>query len=257
MEFPLQIKNLTLQYGSRIIQRDLSFDVKCGEIFVVMGGSGCGKSTLLRHLIGLLRPKVGEIFVLGKEIWEIAPEERLKQMRQIGIVYQKGGLWSTMTLFENIALLLRMYSPCSEPEIQQLCELKLSLVGLSGYGNFYPSEISGGMQRRAALARAIALEPKLLFLDEPSSGLDPVSAHRLDELILQLRDMLGATIVVITHDLDSIFTIADRAVYLDHVKKTITACGTLSELKNRTDHADLHDFLTRGKNMNVGEKENE
>lgn len=234
-----------MAYGSRVIMKDLSFAVRRSSVFVIMGPSGCGKSTLLRHLIGLAEPAAGTVSLFGESLWDVSIEEREKLMRRVGILYQRCGLWSSMTLAENIALPLRAYTALPERDIAALCEYKLELVGLGGYGAFLPSEISGGMQKRAGLARAMALDPELLFFDEPSAGLDPVSAHNLDALILELQQSLGTTLVVVTHDLDSIFAIASDAVYLDPDSKGLLAHAAPRDmLAGGEPH--LVEFLTRG-----------
>ncbi|HKL89298.1 MAG TPA: ATP-binding cassette domain-containing protein [Salinibacter sp.] len=241
----ISVEDLVLAFGSFVVMRDLTFDVENGEIFVIMGGSGSGKSTLLKHLFGLMRPSEGTIRLQGKNLWAIDDEERDALRRQTGVLYQRGALWSTMTLVENIALPLEEYTSLSPADIERIAALKLALVGLRGFGSFYPHEISGGMQKRAALARAIALDPDVLFFDEPTSGLDPVSARRLDDLILQLRDSLDTTIVVVTHDLDSIFATADRALYLDIETKTMSALGPPDELRSNPPNERVYQFLTR------------
>ncbi len=242
---PIEVTGLTMAYGSRVIMNELNFAVKRGSVFIVMGPSGCGKSTLLRHLIGLQEPAAGDVKLLGQPLWGVDGTQRDLLMQQVGILYQRCGLWSSMTLAENIALPLREYTQLSEKEIRQLCEFKLSLVGLGGFGNFYPSEISGGMQKRAGLARALALEPQVLFFDEPSAGLDPISAHNLDDLILELQESLGTTVVVVTHDLDSIFAIGSDAIYLDPQSKGILARGTPQQML-QSGNDTLVEFLTRG-----------
>jgi phospholipid/cholesterol/gamma-HCH transport system ATP-binding protein len=201
------VENLTMAYGDFILMKDLNFIVNKADVFIIMGGSGCGKSTLLRHLIGLKAPAKGRILYGDQSFWDATAEERERMMTKAGILYQSGALWSSMTLSQNVALPLEQYTQLSPAEIRDLVSFKLSLVGLAGFEDFYPSEISGGMCKRAGLARAMALDPEFLFFDEPSAGLDPLSARRLDELILELRDNLGSTIVVVTHDLESIFTI--------------------------------------------------
>jgi len=234
-----------MAFGSFVVMRDLSFEIAPGEIVVIMGGSGSGKSTLLKHLVGLLRPSEGTVKLEGNALWDLDEEERSALLRRTGVLYQKGALWSTMTLAENIGLPLREYTTLKEVDINRIVSLKLALVGLRGFGAFYPHEISGGMRKRAALARAIALDPNILFFDEPTSGLDPVSARRLDDLVLQLRDSLDTTIVVVTHDLESIFTIADRALYLDIETKTMTALGPPEELRSNPPNPRVYQFLTR------------
>src|SRR5213075_870756 len=204
---------------------DLNFTVRRGDIFTIMGGSGCGKSTLLRHLIGLLEPAKGEIFYGNFNFTQAGPDERERMLRRFGILYQKGALWSSMTLAENIGLPLGEFTDLNPAEIRRVASLKMALVGLAGFEDFYPSEISGGMRKRAALARAMALDPEILFFDEPSAGLDPISSRNLDRLILELRDGLGATVVVVTHELASIFMIADDSIFLDADTKTLRAQG--------------------------------
>ncbi|MEZ4700297.1 MAG: ATP-binding cassette domain-containing protein [Rhodothermales bacterium] len=242
----IDVRNLTMAYGSFVVMRDLQFSIRRGEIFVIMGGSGCGKSTLLKHMIGLNRPHFGHIKYGRDDLWACNDEERRRMLRRIGVLYQYGALWSGLTLAENVALPLHEYTKLRKEEIAGLASLKLALSGLRGFDAFYPSQISGGMRKRAALARALALDPEMLFFDEPSSGLDPVSASRLDELIVQLRDSLGATIVVVSHDLDSIFTIADRAVYLDIEERTMTALGNPHDLLHHPPNESVARFLTRG-----------
>ena len=242
---PIRVRDLTMAYGSFVVMRDLNFEVRRGEVFVIMGGSGSGKSTLLKHLIGLKAPAEGEVLVEGTDFWR-ADEATQKRLRQrMGVLYQHGALWSALTLAENVALPLEEYTDLKPAEIAQVVSLKLALVGLRGFEGFYPSEISGGMRKRAALARAMALDPEVLFFDEPSSGLDPISAARLDDLILQLRDSLGTTIVVVSHDLASIFAIGDRALFLDIEQKTVTALGPPGELRDHPPNAEVHRFLTR------------
>jgi phospholipid/cholesterol/gamma-HCH transport system ATP-binding protein len=211
-----------------------------------MGGSGCGKSTLLRHLVGLKSPAKGSVFYQALDFWQATEQQRNKVMQGNGILYQSGALWSAMTLAENISLPLREYTQLSRAEIRELAELKLALVGLSGFEDYYPSEISGGMQKRAGLARAIALDPDVLFFDEPSAGLDPISAKLLDDLILELRDSLGATLVIVTHELASIFAIGNNSVFLDPESKTIIASGDPNILLTECDNPKVRRFLTRG-----------
>src|SRR2546427_5381504 len=235
-----------MAYGSLVIQHDLTFTVQHGDIFIIMGGSGCGKSTLLRHLIGLQAPAEGEVFYDGQSFWKIKPAERERMMRRFGVLYQSGALWSSMTLAENIALPLEQYTDLSPSQISDLVSLKLALVGLAGFDDYYPSEISGGMQRRAGLARAMALDPDILFFDEPSAGLDPISSRLLDDLILELRDSLGATVVIVTHELASIFTIGSNGVFLDADTKTMLAVGNPKTLRDTSPEPKIRAFLTRG-----------
>ncbi len=241
----IRTENVTLQYGSRLIQKDLNFTVNRGDVFVIMGGSGCGKSTLLKHLIGLYAPAGGEIFY-GDKSYTSAPEKEQRLMRRDwGVTFQGGALFSNMTLAENVALPMQ-YAKIKRSEIQERVAYKLALVGLAGYEDFYPSQISGGMCKRAGLARAIALDPQILFFDEPSAGLDPLSARRLDELILNLRDSTGATVVIVTHELDSIFSIANNGVYLDAITKTWLDTGNPAWLKEHSQHDIVRSFLSRG-----------
>ena len=192
------VSDLTMAYGSFVVQRDLTFTVNRGDIFIIMGGSGCGKSTLLRHMVGLQRPAKGRVLYGDVSLWDLDPAEQERFMRRFGILYQKGALWSSMTLAENIGIPLEEYTDLNSSQIRALASLKLALVGLAGFEDYYPSEISGGMMKRAGLARAMALDPEILFFDEPSAGLDPISAALLDELILELRNSLGSTIVIVT-----------------------------------------------------------
>ncbi|HSW30251.1 MAG TPA: ATP-binding cassette domain-containing protein [Longimicrobiales bacterium] len=242
---PIEVKGLTMKYGSLVVMQDLSFQVERGEIFVIMGGSGSGKSTLLKHLVGLKKPAAGVILFDGEDFGEADERARKAILRRMGVLYQNGALWSGMTLAENVALPLEEYTSLDAEAIGEVVEMKLALVGLRGFEAFYPSEISGGMRKRAALARATAVDPEVLFFDEPSSGLDPITASRLDDLILQLRDSFGTTIVVVSHDLASIFKIADRALFLDIEQKTMTALGKPSELRDDPPTPEVRRFLTR------------
>src|SRR5262247_3594971 len=242
----ITIHDVTMAYGSFVIQHDLTFSIQPGEIFIIMGGSGCGKSTLLRHLIGLMAPAKGEVLYDGESFWAAAPEARERMLRRFGVLYQSGALWSSMTLAENVALPLGEYTDLSAREIREVVGLKLALVGLAGFEDFYPAEISGGMCKRAGLARAMALDPDLLFFDEPSAGLDPISAQRLDELILVLPESLRATVVVVTHDLASIFTIGNDSIFLDAAAKTIIARGDPKVLRDTCPDPKVREFLTRG-----------
>jgi phospholipid/cholesterol/gamma-HCH transport system ATP-binding protein len=240
------VDNLTMAYGSFVLQRDLTFTVKRSDIFIIMGGSGCGKSTLLRHMIGLKAPATGKVYYGNESLWDATPAERQQILRHTGVLYQKGALWSSMTLAENVALPLQEYTDLTPAEIADVVSLKLALVGLAGFDDYYPSEISGGMQKRAGLARAIALDPEILFFDEPSAGLDPVSSKLLDDLILELRDSLGTTILVVTHELPSIFAIGNNSVFLDAETRTMIAEGDPKTLLAENDNPTVRAFLTRG-----------
>ena len=242
----IRVHGLTMAYGSFVLMRDLTFAVRRGAVFVVMGGSGSGKSTLLRHLIGLNEPAAGEVFYGDVSFTRATPEAREGMLRRFGVLYQSGALFSSLTLAENVGLPLGEYTRLSPAEIREVAALKLALVGLRGFEDYYPSQISGGMQKRAGLARAIALDPEILFFDEPSAGLDPVSSRRLDDLILELRHSLGATVVVVTHELASIFAIADDSVFLDADSRTIIASGPPRELLAQSADPRVHAFLTRG-----------
>lgn len=243
----LVVRDLTMAYGDFVLQRNLNFTVNRGDIFVIMGDSGSGKSTLLNHFLGLKAPARGQVIFDGESVWDVSQEERDRLLRRTGVLYQSGALWSSMTLAENVALPLGEYTDLSPPQIDELVALKLALVGLAGFQDYYPSELSGGMRKRAGLARAIALDPEILFFDEPSAGLDPITANRLDDLILDLRDSLGATLVVVTHDLDSIFTIGNNSVFLDATSKTQIARGDPKRLRDECNNPKIRNFLTRGR----------
>jgi len=243
----IAIRDLTMAYGSFVVQRNLDFDIRHGEIFVIVGDSGCGKSTLLRHMIGLQSPAKGDVLYSGRSLWHAEPDEREAMMRRFGVLYQSGALWSSLTLSENVSLPMQQFTDLSPAEMRDLVALKLALVGLAGFEEFYPSEISGGMRKRAGLARAMALDPEVLFFDEPSAGLDPLSSRRLDDLILELRQSLGTTFVVVTHELASIFTIGDRAVFLDAEARTQVALGDPKQLRDSSENPKVRAFLQRGK----------
>ena len=241
----ISISNLTMAYGPLVIQRNLDFDILRGDIFVIMGGSGCGKSTLLKHMLGLLTPAAGDILYNGESFVNASDERQDAMRRSWGITYQTGGLFSAMTLAENVALPLQLYTDYSPQDRADIIAYKLALVGLAGYQGYYPSELSGGMRKRAALARAIALDPEILFFDEPSAGLDPISSRLLDELIVQLQQSTGATVVMVTHELPSIFGIASNSVYLDARTKTMIAYGDPKELRDHSEQPVVRQFLAR------------
>jgi phospholipid/cholesterol/gamma-HCH transport system ATP-binding protein len=243
----IAVRDLTMAFGDFVVQRDIGFDIDRGQVFVIMGDSGCGKSTLLRHMIGLLHPAAGDVLYDGRSFWQQgASNDRAAIAERFGVLFQSGALFSSMTLAENVALPLQRYAALGPRETRELVELKLALVGLRGFEDYLPAEISGGMRKRAGLARAIARDPDLLFLDEPSAGLDPLSARRLDELILELRDSLNATVVVVTHELDSIFTIADDSVFLDSESRTMIARGAPRQLAAGAASEKVRRFLARG-----------
>lgn len=245
-EAQITVSDLDMGYGDFILMRDLNFTVRKGDIFIIMGGSGCGKSTLMKILIGLKEPSRGQVVYGDVNFWEADPREREQIMRRFGILYQGGALWSSMTLAENVALPLEQYTSLDRRQIGKIVSLKLALVGLAGFEEFYPSEISGGMKKRAGLARAMALDPDILFFDEPSAGLDPVSARLLDDLILELKESLGTTFVVVTHELASIFAIGNNSIYLDADTRTMTASGDPRKLLAESSDPKVRDFLTRG-----------
>jgi phospholipid/cholesterol/gamma-HCH transport system ATP-binding protein len=248
-EAHVRVEGVTLAYGDFIIQQNLNFTIHRSDVFIIMGGSGCGKSTVMRSLTGLLAPKVGRISYNGASFWELPEEERKCNMRRLGVMYQSGALWSSMTLRENVELPLEQYTSLSPRQIRKIAAYKLALVGLTGFDDFYPSEISGGMRKRVGVARAMALDPEILFFDEPSAGLDPVSGRLLDELILELRDSLGTTMVMVTHDLASIFTVADDSVFLDPETKTMLTTGNPRELRDHSDIEKVRTFLKRGETL--------
>ena len=241
----ITVRDLTMAFGSFVLMHDLNFTIQHGDVFIIMGGSGCGKSTLLRHLIGLIEPAKGEIFYGDINFTRAAPDERERLLRGVGILYQSGALFSSMTLAENVGLPLGEFTSLSPAEIREVASLKLALVGLKGFEDYFPSQISGGMQKRAGLARAMALDPDILYFDEPSAGLDPISSRNLDNLILELRDSLGATIVVVTHELPSIFTIGTNSVFLDADTRTMIASGDPKVLREHGEPK-VRRFLTRG-----------
>jgi phospholipid/cholesterol/gamma-HCH transport system ATP-binding protein len=248
----IHVSGLTMAYGSYVIQHDLDFVIRRGEVFVIMGGSGSGKSTLLNHMVGLRAPAKGDVLYDGQSFWHTEDEERDRLRQRLGVSYQAGALWSSMTLAENVALPLETFTRLSAKQIGEIVSLKLALVGLAGFEEFYPSEISGGMLKRAGVARAMALDPDILFFDEPSAGLDPISSRRLDDLILELRASLGATMVVVTHELPSIFAIADSAVFLDADARTMIALGNPKKLRDESTEPKVRAFLTRGEQNGGG-----
>ena len=241
----VSIRDLTMAYGDRVIQHDLTFDIEQGERFIIMGDSGCGKSTLLKHIIGLKAPAKGEVLFKGQDVWALSDEERQGLCRNFGVLYQSGALWSSMTLAQNIALPISQYTGLSARETGELVALKLALVGLDGFGDYYPSEISGGMKKRAGLARAMALDPEVLFLDEPSAGLDPLSSRLLDELILELNESLGVTFVIVTHELASIFAIASKCIFLDSDTRTMLELGPPKWMAEHARSDKVRRFLSR------------
>lgn len=242
----IRVEDLTMAYGRNIIQKDMTFNVNQGDIFIIMGGSGCGKSTLLKHMIGLISPAKGNIYFGEEDFWQSDEDTRQRISRRFGVTFQGGAMWSSMTLAENIAIPLQEFTNLEQVEIDEVVEFKLSLVGLGGYGDFYPSELSGGMRKRASIARAIALDPEIIFFDEPGAGLDPFNSRRLDKLITELRESLKTTIVIVTHELASILTIGTNSVFLDDETKTIIAAGDPRVLREDADVPKVQAFLYRG-----------
>jgi len=243
----ITVRGLTIAYGDFAVQRNLTFTINRGDVYIIMGPSGCGKSSLLRVLTGLQAPAAGQVLYGDRDFWAETEQGRLDILSRTGVLFQSGALWSSMTLAENVALPLERRTGLSPAAVREQASLKLALVGLAGFEDFYPSEISGGMRKRAVLARALALDPEIVFFDEPSAGLDPLSAALLDELILQLKENLGMTVVVVTHDLDSIFTIATNSLFLDTATHTMIAQGDPRVLREDASLPEVVRFLTRGK----------
>lgn len=241
----IEVRDLELAYGSTVIMRGLNFAIQRAEVFVIMGGSGCGKSTLLRQMIGLKPTRRGDILYDGISLVQADPVQRAAVQRRFGVLFQSGGLWSWLTLAENVALPLQQHTRLAPAQIDQIVRLKLAWVGLRGFEGFVPAQLSGGMIKRAGLARAMALDPEILFFDEPGAGLDPVTAHRLDELILQVRDSFGTTVVVVTHEVESIYRIADRAVFLNAERRTMTALGPPRQLATQAEDPAVREFLSQ------------
>ncbi len=253
----IQVKDLTVGYGSNIVLKDLNFSVKRGEIFVILGGSGCGKSSLLKNMIGLYDPPVGSVFIEGQNIVTADGLERQNILTRFGVMYQQGALFGSMNLLENVRLFLEEYTTLGHDEMSLIARCKLDLVGLLPFEAFMPSEISGGMQKRAAIARAMALDPDILFLDEPSAGLDPITSAELDQTILSISRNLGITFVVVTHELPSIFTIADRIIMLDKDTKGIITEGDPKWLRDHSDVPLVRQFFNRGANAGAANAHSE
>ena len=241
----IQVRDLTVGYGTDIILENISFDILEGEIFIVLGGSGCGKSTLLKHLIGLIPPLSGQIRIDGEDISNCNETTFKKILRKIGVLYQSTALFGSMTIAENVSLPIKEYTDLPQKSVDTLVKMKLNMVNLKGYENHLPSEISGGMRKRAGLARAMALNPKILFFDEPSAGLDPVTSVELDNLIIHLNKSLGTTMVIVTHELQSIFNVAHRVIMLDKQTKGIIAEGNPKHLKDHSENPFVRNFFNR------------
>lgn len=242
----IDVQGLHCAYEGRTILKDVSFQVRRGEVFFVIGGSGCGKSTLLRNLIGIQTPVAGAVTFLGESFTKARPERRQELLQRFGVLYQGAALWTSLTLRQNVELPLEEYTTLTRREREEIATLKLAQVGLAGSEDFYPAEISGGMKKRAGLARALALDPAILFLDEPSAGLDPITSRKLDDLVLQIRDLLGTTMFVVSHELASIFSIADRVIMLDREQQGIVAEGDPRELARSSGDPRVREFLHRG-----------
>ena len=241
----IRVEDVTVGYGKYVVLEDITFDVLRGEVFIILGGSGCGKSTLLKNMIGLHSPVRGKVLIDDVDVVTSEGPERLAILRKIGVAYQNGALFGSMDLMDNICLALEEFTDLPREAAEAIAMMKLNVVGLFDSAYKMPSELSGGMKKRAAIARAMAIDPKILFLDEPSAGLDPVTSAQLDKLIIELSRSLGITFVIVTHELPSIFAVADRAIMLDKNTKTIIAAGKPADLRDKSDDPRVRQFFNR------------
>ncbi len=244
-EVVIRVENLTAGYGDIAIIKDINFEVRTGEVFIILGGSGCGKSTLLKHMIGLLPPVSGKVLIEGNDIISAYGQDRINILRRIGVMYQNGALFGSMNIMENICLVLEEFTDLPKDAMEFIARMRLKVVSLEGSEYKMPSELSGGMRKRAAIARAMALDPKVLFLDEPSAGLDPITSSQLDDLIIELSRSLGITFVIVTHELPSIYKVADRVIMLDKITKSIVATGKPDYLRENSDNSWVRQFFNR------------
>ena len=244
-ESVIRVENLTAGYGDIAIIKDINFEVQAGEVLIILGGSGCGKSTLLKHMIGLLPPVSGKVLIEGNDIVSARGQDRISILRRIGVMYQNGALFGSMNLMENICLVLEEFTDLPKDAMEFIARMRLKVVSLEGSEYKMPSELSGGMRKRAAIARAMALDPKVLFLDEPSAGLDPITSSQLDDLIIELSRSLGITFIIVTHELPSIYKVADRVIMLDKITKSIVATGKPDHLRDKSDNAWVRQFFNR------------
>jgi len=244
-ETVIQVEDLTAGYGDVAIIKDINFEVQAGEVLIILGGSGCGKSTLLKHMIGLLPPVSGKVLIEGKDIVSARGQDRINILRRIGVMYQNGALFGSMNLMENICLVLEEFTDMPRDATEFIAQMRLKVVGLEGSAYKMPSELSGGMRKRAAIARAMALDPRILFLDEPSAGLDPITSSQLDDLIIELSRNLGITFIVVTHELPSTYKVADRVIMLDKITKSIVATGKPDYLRDKSDNPWVRQFFNR------------